>query len=93
MSSSLGRPPAVTSEARVKVQYDSLLLVGAMISFAPLLVKGRDTSINPAPSLAAMITTALALPQPTSGVLMSVGVAAGHGTKQRPPPLCFTVPY
>ena len=29
ISSSEGRPPAVTSEARVKVQYDSLLLLAA----------------------------------------------------------------
>ena len=31
ISSSLGNPPAVTSDARVKVQYDSLLLVAADI--------------------------------------------------------------
>ena len=31
ISSSDGSPPAVTSDASVKVQYDSLLLAGAMV--------------------------------------------------------------
>ena len=35
ISSSLGSPPAVTSDARVNVQYDSLLLVAAA------MVQGR----------------------------------------------------
>ena len=37
ISSSDGRPPAVTSDARVKVQYDSLLLVGGAMVVCCLL--------------------------------------------------------
>ena len=57
MSSSLGNPPAVTSDAKVNVQYDSLLFVGAMVGFYSFAVsKGRD-------SLPTNLLTAMAMSQ------------------------------
>ena len=52
ISSSDGRPPAVTSDASVKVQYDSLLLVGGamVLVFFVSLLSALNESLSLAPA-------------------------------------------
>jgi hypothetical protein len=43
MSASDGKPPAVTSDANVNVQYDSLLFDGAMVVTTEWSIDSNDT--------------------------------------------------